>query len=67
MVNDPTVNTSLDTETFNGISGTVHAFPSDVSSGNILASLLVAAYGGAGCVDGASVAVPVGGSGLLSN
>src|SRR5262249_43150953 len=63
VANDPVVNTSLDTLTFSGISDTVNAVP-PVSSGPILGSLTVAAYvGGAGCVNGASVAVPVGGSG----
>lgn len=33
VVNDPNVNNSLDTLTFNAISDTVHASPADVSSG----------------------------------
>jgi hypothetical protein len=64
--NLPSVDTALDTLTFNGISDTVNANPVPIPSGNILSSLTVASYGGgASCEDGAAVAVPVGGTGAV--
>jgi hypothetical protein len=64
--NSPSVDTALDTLTFNGVTDTVNANPLPIASGNILSSLTIASYsGGATCVNGANALVPVGGTGAV--